>query len=180
MKRLVLCCVMCAFAFVANAQVRKFYYTDSGYWIKVDLNKKTFLADGCGSEADPISNYKKAGNRETFTTYNGGFTTHHEIIKTTDTDYTYIYWRTPSETIDKTTQELTTIEPSYTDSDDGEGKAATGKVASKNPLKSVSNGAKGLFNKGKGLFKKDKGSQSGKSSKASEKAPVDDGSMPEK
>ena len=44
---------MCAFAFVANAQVRKFYYADSGYWIKVDLNKKTFLADGCGSEADP-------------------------------------------------------------------------------------------------------------------------------
>lgn len=171
---------MCAFAFVANAQVRKFYYTDSGYWIKVDLNKKTFLADGCGSEADPISNYKKAGNKETFTTYNGGFTTHHEFIKKTDTDYTYIYWRTPSETIEKATQEVTTVEPSYTDSDDGEGKAATGKVASKNPLKSVSNGAKGLFNKGKGLFKKDKGSQSGKSSKASEKAPVDDGSMPEK
>lgn len=174
---------MCAFAFVANAQVRKFYYADSGYWIKVDLNKKTFLADGCGSEADPISNYKKAGNKETFTTYNGGFTTHHEIIKKTDTDYTYIYWRTPSETIEKATQEVTTVEPSYTDSDDGEGKAAgktTGKMASKNPLKSVSNGAKGLFNKGKGLFKKDKGSQSGKSSKTSEKAPVDDGSMPEK
>lgn len=176
---------MCAFAFVANAQVRKFYYADSGYWIKVDLNKKTFLADGCGSEADPISNYKKVGNKETFTTYNGGFTTHHEFIKKTDTDYTYIYWRSPSETIEKATQEVTTVEPSYTDSDDGEGKAA-GKVASKNPLKSVSNGAKGLFNKGKGLFKKDKGSQSGKnsqsskSSKASEKAPVDDGSMPEK
>ena len=47
-------------------------------------------------------------------------------------------------------------------------------MADKNPLKSVGDGVKGLFNKGKGLFKKDKGSKTPK------KAPVDDGSMPEK
>ena len=27
---------MCAFAFVAQAQVRKFHYVDGGYWVMVD------------------------------------------------------------------------------------------------------------------------------------------------
>ena len=45
----------------------------------------------------------------------------------------------------------------------------------------MGDGVKGLFNKGKGLFKKDKGSKNAvKGSKAPKKAPVDDGSMPEK
>ena len=35
MKRLFF--VMCAFAFVAQAQVRKFHYVDGGYWVKVDI-----------------------------------------------------------------------------------------------------------------------------------------------
>ena len=35
---------MCAFAFVAQAQVRKFHYVDGGYWVKVDLNKKECFA----------------------------------------------------------------------------------------------------------------------------------------
>ena len=85
---------------------------------KSRFEQENVPADGCGSEADPISNYKKAGNKETFTTYNGGFTTHHEIIKKTDTDYTYIYWRTPWRDNEKATQEVTTVDPSYTDSDD--------------------------------------------------------------
>ena len=45
---------MCAFAFVAQAQVRKFHYVDGGYWVKVDLNKKEFLPDGCGVDPMPI------------------------------------------------------------------------------------------------------------------------------
>ena len=45
---------MCAFAFVAQAQVRKFHYVDGGYWVKVDLNKKEFLPDGCGVDHMPI------------------------------------------------------------------------------------------------------------------------------
>ena len=36
MKRLFLFFVMCAFAFVAQAQVRKFHYVDGGYWVMVD------------------------------------------------------------------------------------------------------------------------------------------------
>ena len=28
---------MCAFAFVAQAQVRKFHYVDGSYWVKVDI-----------------------------------------------------------------------------------------------------------------------------------------------
>lgn len=67
---------MCAFAFVAQAQVRKFHYVDGGYWVKVDLNKKEFLPDGCGVDPMPIKNYKKVGNKESFTTYDGGNTTH--------------------------------------------------------------------------------------------------------
>ena len=59
MKRLILFFVMCAFAFVAQAQVRKFHYVDGGYWVKVDLNKKEFLPDGCGVDPMPIKNYKK-------------------------------------------------------------------------------------------------------------------------
>ena len=35
MKRLFF--VMCAFAFVAQAQVRKFHYVDGSYWVKVDI-----------------------------------------------------------------------------------------------------------------------------------------------
>ena len=54
MKRLFLFFVMCAFAFVAQAQVRKFHYVDGGYWVKVDLNKKEFLPDGCGVDPLPI------------------------------------------------------------------------------------------------------------------------------
>ena len=54
MKRLFLFFVMCAFAFVAQAQVRKFHYVDGGYWVKVDLNKKEFLPDGCGVDHMPI------------------------------------------------------------------------------------------------------------------------------
>ncbi|MCI7284841.1 MAG: hypothetical protein MR533_09620, partial [Prevotella sp.] len=92
MKRLFLFFVMCAFAFVAQAQVRKFHYVDGGYWVKVDLNKKEFLPDGCGVDPMPIKNYKKVGNKESFTTYDGGFTTHHEFVKKTDTEYTYTYW----------------------------------------------------------------------------------------
>ena len=37
MKRLFLFFVMCAFAFVAQAQVRKFHYVDGSYWVKVDI-----------------------------------------------------------------------------------------------------------------------------------------------
>ena len=76
MKRLFLFFVMCAFAFVAQAQVRKFHYVDGGYWVKVDLNKKEFLPDGCGVDPMPIKNYKKVGNKESFTTYDGGYNTH--------------------------------------------------------------------------------------------------------
>ena len=54
MKRLFLFFVMCAFAFVAQAQVRTFHYVDGGYWVKVDLNKKEFLPDGCGVDPMPI------------------------------------------------------------------------------------------------------------------------------
>ena len=50
MKRLFF--VTCAF--VAQAQVRKFHYVDGGYWVKVDLNKKEFLPDGCGVDPMPI------------------------------------------------------------------------------------------------------------------------------
>ena len=35
MKRLFF--VMCAFAFVAQAQVRKFHYVDGSCWVKVDI-----------------------------------------------------------------------------------------------------------------------------------------------
>lgn len=168
MKRLLLFCVLCVFAFAAHAQVRTFYYKDSGYWIKVDLTKKTFLPDGCGVDPMEIKNYKKAGNKESFTTYDGGYTTHHEFVKKSETDYTYTYWITPSESKEKAVIEVTTKGGSFGDD------SAEGKVADKNPLKSVGDGVKGLFNKGKGLFKKDKGSKTPK------KAPVDDGSMPEK
>ena len=54
MKRLFLFFVMCAFAFVAQAQVRTFHYIDGVYWVKVDLNKKEFLPDGCGVDPMPI------------------------------------------------------------------------------------------------------------------------------
>lgn len=169
MKRLFIFCVMCAFAFVANAQVRKFYYVDGcGYWVQVDLNKKQFLADGCGVDPEPIKNYKKAGNKESFTTYDGGYTTHHEFVKKTDTDYTYTYWRTPSESKEKATIAVTTKGGS---SGDGVKGKAMDKVDSKNPVKSVGEGVKGLFNKGKGLFKKDKSkdSKSGKNTKTQKK-----------
>lgn len=179
MKRLLLFCVLCVFAFAAHAQVRTFYYKDSGYWIKVDLTKKTFLPDGCGVDPMEIKNYKKAGNKESFTTYDGGYTTHHEFVKKSETDYTYTYWITPSESKEKAVIEVTTKGGSF-GNDSAEGKVA-GKVADKNPLKSVGDGVKGLFNKGKGLFKKDKGSKNAdKGSKTPKKAPVDDGSMPEK
>lgn len=184
MKRLFLFFVICAFAFVAQAQVRKFHYVDGGYWVKVDLNKKEFLPDGCGVDPMPIKNYKKVGNKESFTTYDGGYTTHHEFVKKTDTEYTYTYWITPSETIDKATHEVTTKE----ESGSGIKGTASEKVESKNPAKKVGDKMKGLFNKGKSVFKKDKGgsdsksdkTSSDKSNKTTKKKPVDDGSLPEK
>ncbi len=181
MKRLLLFCVVCAFAFVAHAQVRKFYYVGEYYWVKVDLDKKEFLADGCGTESDPISNYKKVGNKETFTSYNGGYTTHHEFVKKSETEYSYTYWRTPCETIEKSTIEVTTKEPSAA-VDEGVKDNETGKVVPKKPTKTVGNGVKGLLNKGKGLFKKDKSNpnNSNKSNNTPQNAPIDDGSLPEK
>lgn len=157
-------------------QVRTFHWKDGGYWVKVDLDKKTFLADGCGVDLEAIKNYKKSGNKESFTTSDGGRTTHHEFTKKTDTDYTYTYWYTPSEKIEKATAEVTTK-----GSDEGgvAGKASD-KVASKNPVSRVGSSVKGLFNKGKGLFKKDKTADSGKGNKKSGNQPVDDGSKPEK
>ncbi len=181
MKRLLLFCVFCVFAFVANAQVRTFYYKDSGYWVKLDLTKKVFILDGCDIETEKVQNYKKTGNKESFTTFDGGRTTHHEFVKKSDTDYTYYYWMTPSESKEKAVIEVTT--KPVTIKDDLDEDKPKGTVAGKNPVKSVSDGVKGLFNKGKSLFKKDKNkgkSNVGKSIKSPKSAPVDDGSMPEK
>lgn len=183
MKKFMIVMALCATALVANAQqVRTFHFEGGGYWVKVDLNKKTFLADGCGVETEKIQNYKKTGNKESFTTYKGGYTTHHVFTKKNDTDYTYTYWYTPSESKDKAVVEVTTK-----GSDDGSvaGKASgkvSEKVASKNPVNKVGNGVKGLFNKGKGLFKKDKGNAKAesKNNKEPKNQPVDDGSKPEK
>ena len=108
MKRLLLFCVFCVFAFVANAQVRTFYYKDSGYWVKLDLTKKVFILDGCASEPMRVLNYKKTGNKESFTTTDNGLTTHNEFVKKSDTDYTYYYWTTPSESKEKAVIEVTT------------------------------------------------------------------------
>lgn len=181
MKRLLLFCVFCVFAFVANAQVRTFYYKDSGYWVKLDLTKKVFILDGCASEPLRVLNYKKTGNKESFTTTDDGLTTHYEFVKKSDTDYTYYYWTSPSESKEKAVIEVTT--KPVTIKDELEEDKPTETVAEKNPIKSVSDGVKGLFNKGKSLFKKDKSkgsSNAGKSIKAPKSAPVDDGSMPEK
>ena len=164
------------FAATATAtaqQVRKFYWKDSGYWVKVDLNKKTFLADGCGTEDEKIQNYKKSGNKESFTTSDGGQTTHHVFTKKNETDYTYTYWYTPSETKDKATVEVTTKDPNG-----GVSGKATGKVTNKATGKA--SGVKGLLNKGKSLFKKDKGNagngkaDSGKGTKTTKSQPKDD------
>ena len=187
MKRLFLFFVMCAFAFVANAQVRTFYNVEDGYWVKVDLNKKEFLQDGCGVDAEPIKNYKKVGNKESFTTYDGGYTTHHELVKKSDTEYTYTYWITPSETIEKATREVTTKKPTGDGYDSAVPGSTSEKVGADNPVKNVGDKVKGLFNKGKSLFKKDKGGSDSKSAKTSTsksnkttRQHVDDGSMPEK
>lgn len=179
MKKLLVIMAMFATTVTATAQqVRKFYWKDSGYWVKVDLNKKTFLADGCGTESEKIQNYKKSGNKESFTTYDGGFTTHHVFTKKSETDYTYTHWRTPSETIEKASDEVTTIEPNDC--------PATGKATDKATSKATSkvgdkmSGVKGLLNKGKSLFKKDKGkadsgkSDSGKTTKENKSQPKDD------
>lgn len=177
MKKFLVIMAMLAATVAADAQqVRTFHWKDGGYWVKVDLDKKTFLADGCGVDPETIKNYKKSGNKESFITSDGGRTTHHEFTKKTDTDYTYTYWYTPSETVEKATVEVTTK-----DSDKGgvAGKASD-KVSSKNPVNRVGNGVKGLFNKGKGLFKKDKTADSGKGNKKSDSKSVDDGSKPEK
>ena len=187
MKKFLVIMAMCATTFVANAQqVRTFHWKDGGYWVKVDLNKKTFLADGCGVDAEKIQNYKKTGNKESFTTSDGGRTTHHVFTKKSDTDYTYTYWYTPSETIDKANVEVTTKGSSNSDGVAGKASSrATDKVASKSPVNKVGNGVKGLFNKGKSLFKKDKGkadnnTNTGKTNKEVKSKHVDDGSMPEK
>ena len=54
---------MCAFAFVAQAQVRKFHYVDGGYWVKIDLNKKEFLPDGCGVDPMPKKTTRRSATR---------------------------------------------------------------------------------------------------------------------
>ena len=178
MKKLLLIAALCAITFVANAQVRTFHFKDgTGYWVKVDLTKKTFLADGCGVDPETIKNYKKSGNKESFITSDGGRNTHHEFVKKSETDYTYTYWYTPSETIDKAVVEVTTKGGSSGGEGGVKGKA-TEKVASKNPLNKVGSGVKGLFNKGKGFFKKDKGdagkSNTAKVKKETKAQPADD------
>ncbi len=164
MKRLMFVMTLCAAALMAEAQqVRTFHFKNGGYWVKVDLDKKTFLADGCGAKSETIKNYKKSGNKESFTSSSSGDwrTTHHEFVKKSDTDYTYTYWYTPSETKDKTVVEVTTKGSSAGDGS-VKGKVAE-KVSEKNPLNKVGSGAKNLFNKGKGLFKKDKSNTDSKS-----------------
>lgn len=183
MKKLLFIAAFCAATVIANAQqVRTFHFKDgSGYWVKVDLNKKTFLADGCGTEDEKVQNYKKTGNKESFTTSDGGRTTHHVFTKKNDTDYTYTYWYTPSETVTKAVVEVTTKEESHGGAAGNASGKASDKVASKNPLNKVGSGVKGLFGKGKGLFKKDKGkTDAGKNNKEPKNQPVDDGSKPEK
>lgn len=182
MKKLFIMAVLCTATVTVSAQqVRTFYWKDSGYWVKVDLNKKSFLADGCGTEDEKIQNYKKNGNKESFTTYNGGFTTHHVFTKKSETDYTYTSWRTPSETIEKSSVEVTTKGSST--NDEGKSGKVADKVSSKSPASKLG-GVKGLLNKGKSLFKKDKGDSgkqnSGNGTKKVKAQPVDDGSMPEK
>lgn len=185
MKKLFVIMALSATALAANAQqVRTFYWKEDGYWVKVDLAKKTFLADGCGTDTEKILNYKKSGNKESFTTSDGGRTYHHVFTKKSDTDYTYTKWYTPSETVEKSSVEVTTKAPSGSGGVTTGKTSASGNVAEKNPVKSVGNGVKGLFNKGKSLFKKDKGkTDTGSNAKAEKKPntqPVDDGSMPEK
>lgn len=177
MKKLLVIMAMFAATVSATAQqVRKFYWKEGGYWVKVDLNKKTFLADGCGTEDEKIQNYKKNGNKESFTTSSGGTTTHHVFTKKSETDYTYTYWYTPSETKDKATVEVTTKGGSA-GGDGVKGKAAD-KAASK--VTGKAGGVKGLLNKGKSLFKKDKGNanngkaDSGKGTKTTKSQPKDD------
>ena len=66
MKKFLVIMAMLAATVAADAQqVRTFHWKDGGYWVKVDLDKKTFLADGCGVDPETIKNYKKSGNRRT-------------------------------------------------------------------------------------------------------------------
>ena len=67
MKKFLVIMAMLAATVAADAQqVRTFHWKDGGYWVKVDLDKKTFLADGCGVDPETIKNYKKSGNKESF------------------------------------------------------------------------------------------------------------------
>lgn len=74
MRRLLLTfVVLSTFALTANAQdVRKFTYDVGGYWVKLDTKNMRFLMDGCGEEEwDKVLNYKKVGNKESFSTKSG-------------------------------------------------------------------------------------------------------------
>lgn len=98
--------------------------------------------DGCGEEEwDKVLNYKKVGNKESFSTKSGsGGTIHHEFVKKSENKYAYTITYPGS----KPQTENVTV-----GSD-----APSAKEAAKNPVKAASDGVKGLFNKGKGLFKK--------------------------
>lgn len=144
MRRLLLkFAVLSTFALTANAQdVRKFTYDVGGYWVKLDTKNMRFLMDGCGEEEwDKVLNYKKVGNKESFSTKSGtGGTIRHEFVKKSENKYTY-----------------TITYPGYkpqTENVTVGSDAPSAKEAAKNPVKAASDGVKGLFNKGKGLFKK--------------------------
>lgn len=144
MKQLLLSfAVLSTFALAANAQdVRKFTYDVGGYWVKLDTKNMRFLMDGCGEEEwDKVLNYKKVGNKESFSTKSGsGGTIRHEFVKKSKNKYAYTITYPGS----KPQTENVTV-----GSD-----APSAKEAAKNPVKAASDGVKGLFNKGKGLFKK--------------------------
>ena len=93
MRRLLLTfAVLSTFALTANAQdVRKFTYDVGGYWVKLDTKNMRFLMDGCGEEEwDKVLNYKKVGNKESFSTKSGsGGTIRHEFVKKSENKYTY-------------------------------------------------------------------------------------------
>lgn len=144
MRRLLLSfAVLSTFALAANAQdVRKFIYDEGGYWVKLDTKNMRYLMDGCGEEKwDKVYNYKKVGNKETFSTKdNSGQTMRHELVKKGENKYVYTITYPGSQ---QQVQNVTV------GSD-----APSAKEAAKNPVKAASDGVKGLFNKGKGLFKK--------------------------
>lgn len=144
MKRLLLSfAVLSTFALAANAQdVRKFIYDGNGYWVKLDTKNMRYLMDGCGEEEwDKVFNYKKVGNKETFSTKSrSGETLRHELVMKSENKYVYTITYPGSQS---------QVQNVTVGSD-----APSAKEAAKNPVKAASDGVKGLFNKGKGLFKK--------------------------